>query len=229
MGQTFVEKLLAKKSGVENPVPGQIVTVKPDHLLSHDNTAAIIGKISKDLEEFGVCSKDLHCIIIDHVVPASTEKDATNHKQIREYVDKYEIKNFFDTGTGICHQVMCEKGLALPGKLIVGSDSHTCMYGALGAFSTGIDRTEAAALILTGETWLRVPPTIKINLHGNFKPMVTARDLILHIIGDIGAGGATYCAVEFHGDAIKNLSMDERMTMANMGVEMGAKGCCIPG
>ena len=228
MGLTFAEKLLSRNSEVENPVPGQIVTVKPDHLLSHDNTAAIIGKIKDDLEKYGVCSKDLHCIIIDHVCPASSEKDATNHKQIREYVNKYGINNFFDAGTGICHQVMCEKGLALPGTLIVGSDSHTCMYGAMGSFATGIDRTEAAALILTGETWLRVPPTIKINLRGNLKPMVSARDLILHIIGDIGAGGATYSAVEFHGDAIKYLSVDERMSMANMGVEMGAKVAVFP-
>jgi 3-isopropylmalate/(R)-2-methylmalate dehydratase large subunit len=223
MGQTFAEKVLALKSGVADVEPGKIVTVRPDHLLSHDNTAAIIAKIKPELEEHGVCSRDLHCVILDHVVPAASEKDAANHKAIREYVTQQRVNNFFDMGEGICHQVMCEQGLALPGSLIVGSDSHTCMYGALGVFSTGIDRTEAAALLLTGETWLKTPPTIKIDLQGQLQPMVLARDLILCIIGEVGAGGATYSAVEFHGDGAGCLSINERMTIANMGVEMGAK------
>jgi 3-isopropylmalate dehydratase large subunit len=221
MGQTFAEKLLSKRVG-KDVVVGQIVTVQPDRLLTHDNTSAIVGKIGKDLKEFGVKRPDMHCIVLDHVVPAQSEKDAASHKKTREYVKAYGIKNFFDVGVGVCHQVMVEKGLALPGQLVVGSDSHTCMYGALGAFATGIDRTEAASLILTGETWLKVPPTIKVTLKGKLQKHVSAKDIVLSVIGKLGADGATYAAVEFHG-ATGALTMDERLTIANMGIEMGAK------
>lgn len=222
MDKTFVEKILSKYTGLREVVPSQIVTVHPDHLLTHDNTAAIIQKIKPELEQYGVYSKSLPIIALDHVIPASSEKTASNHKIIREFVKNYKIKNFFDIGTGICHQLVIEKGLALPGKLILGSDSHTCSYGAIGAFSSGIDRTEAASLILTGETWLKVPNSIKINLNENLKKGVFAKDVILHIIGDISASGANYCSVEFHGN-ISQFSLDDRFTIANMGVEMGAK------
>jgi len=227
VGKTFAEKILAKKAGLKKVVPGQIVTVKPEHLLTHDNTAAIIGKISADLDKYGVVDPNLSVIVIDHVVPASDEKTATNHKKIREFVKKFGIKNFFDAGEGICHQVVIEKGFAIPGTIVLGSDSHTCSYGALGVFSTGIDRTEAAALMLTGETWLKVPQSIKITLKGKFSYPVMARDLISQIIGDIKSDGANYCSVEFHGD-IKNLSIDDRIAIANMGVEMGAKNAVFP-
>ena len=186
MGKTFAEKLLALKAGRKEVRPGEIVTVRPDHLLSHDNTAAIVEKIAGDLAEFGLANPDLHVVVLDHVVPASTEKDAENHKAIRQYVRRYGVKHFYDVGVGVCHQIMVEKGLARPGMLVVGSDSHTCMYGALGAFATGIDRTEAAALLLTGETWLRVPESIRIELRGSLAPGVTAKDLILTIIGQTG-------------------------------------------
>jgi len=222
MDMTFAEKILAKYSNEKIVVPGQIVTVKPEHLLTHDNTAAIIGKIKPELEQYGIYSKDLQVIVLDHVIPAASEKTATNHKLIREFVKKFGIKNFFDIGYGVCHQIMIEKGLALPGKLYLGSDSHTCSYGAIGAFSSGIDRTEAASLILTGETWLKVPHTIKINLSGKMKKGVYAKDVILHIIGDISASGANYCSVEYHG-SVDQFSVDDRFTIANMGVEMGAK------
>jgi 3-isopropylmalate/(R)-2-methylmalate dehydratase large subunit len=222
MGKTFAEKLLARKSGRKEVRPGEIVTVRPDHLLSHDNTAAIVEKIAADLAEFGVASTELQVIVLDHVVPAASEKDAENHKAIREYVRKYDIKHFYDVGTGVCHQVLVEKGLAVPGTLVVGSDSHTCMYGALGVFATGIDRTEASALILTGETWLKVPESVRINLRGRLSPAVTAKDLVLSIIGDLGADGANYQCVEFNGDTA-GLDVDDRLTMANMGIEMGAK------
>ncbi|MCE5269346.1 MAG: 3-isopropylmalate dehydratase large subunit [Planctomycetaceae bacterium] len=222
MGKTFAEKLLALKAGKNDVRPGEIVTVRPDHLLSHDNTAAIVEKIAGDLAEFGVANPDLHVVVLDHVAPASTEKDAENHKAIRQYVARYGVKHFFDVGTGVCHQIMVEKGLARPGMLVVGSDSHTCMYGAVGAFATGIDRTEASALILTGETWLRVPESIRIELRGVLSPGVTAKDLILTVIGQMGSDGANYQCVEFHGD-IANLTIDDRLTMANMGIEMGAK------
>jgi homoaconitate hydratase family protein len=222
MGQTFAEKVLAKKSGQSKVVPGQICVVKPDHLLSHDNTAAIVSKIKDDLDEFGVANPDLPVVIFDHITPAASEKTATNHQVARNYARKHNLPHFYDVGNGVCHQVLMEKGLALPGTIVVGSDSHTCSYGALGVFSTGIDRTEAAALILRGETWLRVPETIKMTLTGELKPPVSAKDLILHIIGTIGAGGATYRAVEFHGNT-GALSIEERFTISNMGIEMGGK------
>ena len=222
MGMTFAEKILASYAEEKETIPGQIVSVKPDHLLTHDNTAAIIQKITPELEQYGVYSSDLSVIVLDHVVPASSEKTAMNHKVIREFVNNHKIKHFFDVGHGICHQIVIEKGIAIPGKLILGSDSHTCSYGAVGAFSSGIDRTEAASLILTGETWLKVPQSIKINLENSLSDGVFAKDLILHIIGDVSASGATYCSVEYHGN-INHLSIDDRFTIANMGVEMGAK------
>ena len=222
MSMTFVEKILAKYAGEKNVVPNQIVTVNPDHLLTHDNTAAIIQKIKPELDEYGVCSNSLSIIVLDHVIPAASEKTATNHKVIREFVKAHDIKNFFDVGVGVCHQLVVEKGLALPGKLLLGSDSHTCSYGAVGAFSSGIDRTEAASLMLTGETWLKVPNSIKMTLTGQLQSGVSAKDLVLHIIGDISASGANYCSVEFHGD-VDQFSVEERFTIANMGVEMGAK------
>jgi 3-isopropylmalate/(R)-2-methylmalate dehydratase large subunit len=227
MSQTFAQKVLAKAAGLPAVAVGQIVTVKPAHLLTHDNTSAIVGKIDKDLAEFGLVSQDLPIIVLDHVIPASDEKTATGHAKVRKFVAKYGVKHFFDIGEGICHQVVVEKGMALPGTILVGSDSHTCSYGAVGAFATGIDRTEAAALLLTGETWLKVPPTIKITLRGRFPKGVGAKDLVLRIIGDIGADGADYASVEFHGDT-KNLCVEERFTVANMGVEMGAKIAVFP-
>jgi len=222
MEMTFAEKILTKYSGLKEVIPGEIVTVKPDHLLTHDNTAAIIQKIKPELDKYGIYSNSLPIIVLDHVIPASSEKTANNHKIIREFVKNNGIKNFFDIGFGICHQIVIERGLALPGKLILGSDSHTCSYGAIGAFSSGIDRTEAASLLLTGETWLKVPNTIKMVLRDNLKSGVYSKDVILYIIGDISASGANYCSVEFHGN-IDQFSIDDRFTIANMGIEMGAK------
>lgn len=227
MAMTFAEKLLARKAGLSQTVPGQIVTVKPDHLLMHDNAAPITNKVKTDLQEYGLGSKELPIIVLDHVIPAADEKTATSHKTIREFVRKYGVNHFFDIGEGICHQVVIEKGFALPGKLIVGSDSHTCSYGALNCFATGIDRTEAAALLLTGETWLKVPVTIKVNIRNRLSNRVMAKDLILRIIGDIGADGANYRSVEFHGE-LGTLTIDDRITIANMAVEMGAKNLAFP-
>lgn len=227
MGYTFVEKILMDKAGLDRVTPGQIVTVKPDHLLTHDNTAAIIGKIGPELDEYGIVDRELPIIVLDHVIPASNEKIAVNHKAVREFVKKHGVVNFFDIGEGVCHQVVVEKGLAVPGKVMVGSDSHTCSYGAVGAFSTGIDRTEAASLLLTGEMWLKVPESIRMNLHGSLGRGVYSKDLILHIIGDVSAAGAAYKTVEFHGD-INGLSVGDRFTMSNMGVEMDSKGAVFP-
>ncbi len=228
MGMTFAEKILARAAGKDRVVPGEIVMVRPNHLLTHDNTAAIIGKIGPELDEFGVVDPDLNVIVIDHVAPAANEKTATGHQKIRVFVKKHGIRHFFDVGEGICHQVVMEQGLALPGSIILGSDSHTCSYGALGAFATGIDRTEAAALTLTGETWLRVPPTIRVVLEGNFPTGVGAKDLVLTIIGKLGADGANYMAVEFDGPAVDRLTVEDRFTIANMGIEMGAKLAVFP-
>ncbi len=222
MGLTFAEKILASYAGEKKTVPGQIVTVHPDHLLTHDNTAAIIQKIPNELDTYGIASNDLPVIVIDHVVPAASEKTAMNHKNIRDFVNKHHINHFYDVGEGVCHQVVVEKGLALPGKILLGSDSHTCSYGAVGAFSSGIDRTEAAALLLTGKTWLKVPQSIQMHLEQSLPDGVFAKDLILHIIGDISASGATYCSVEYHGE-VDQFSIEDRFTIANMGVEMGAK------
>lgn len=227
MPKTFAEKVLARKAGLSEVVPGQIVTVRPDHLLMHDNTSAIVAKVAEDLKTHGLVSQDLPVIAIDHVVPAVDEKTALGHAKIREFVKAYGVRHFYDVGEGVCHQLMVEKGLALPGTLVLGSDSHTCTYGALGAFATGIDRTEAAVLLLTGETWLRVPETIQVTLKGALPRGVMGKDLVLRIIGDLGADGATYQAVEFHGD-LGGLSMDHRLTVANMGIEMGAKVAAFP-
>jgi len=222
MGKTFAEKILAQKSRITTVTSGEIIDVSPDYVMSHDNTAAI----SKTLYKTGVDKvkePDKLVIILDHCVPAATEKYADNHKVIREFVKKQKIKNFFDINTGICHQVLPEKGFALPGKLILGSDSHTTTYGAFGAFSTGIGRSEMAVIYATGKLWLRVPETIKINISGTFPSGIFSKDLILKIIGDIGADGALYKAVEFCGNTVKNMSLPSRMVMTNMAVEMGAK------
>ncbi|MBN1390068.1 MAG: 3-isopropylmalate dehydratase large subunit [Candidatus Thermoplasmatota archaeon] len=227
MGETFAQKVLARKAGLESVVPGQIVTLRPDHLLAHDNTAAIIGKISGDLDRYGIVDPEMPIIVLDHVVPASDEKTASNHKKVREFVKRFGIKNFFDAGVGVCHQVVVEEGLALPGQVLVGSDSHTCSYGAVGAFATGIDRTEAAALLLRGEMWLKVPHSMKMSLRGRFRKGVYAKDLILKVIGNVSAAGAAYRSVEFHGD-IRNLSIGDRFTISNMGVEMDAKAAVFP-
>jgi 3-isopropylmalate/(R)-2-methylmalate dehydratase large subunit len=227
MGKTFAEKILAKYGHEKTVVPGQIVTVKPDHLLMHDNAAPIVAKITAELKEFGISKRDLPIIVLDHVIPAAAEKNAAQHKQIREFVKAHKIKHFYDVGYGVCHQIVVEKGLALPGMVLLGSDSHTCSYGAVGAFSTGIDRTEAAALLLTGETWLKVPLSIKMTLSGSLQKWVTAKDVILSIIGDVSASGADYRSVEFHGD-VNQFSVDDRFTIANMGVEMGAKNAFFP-
>jgi 3-isopropylmalate/(R)-2-methylmalate dehydratase large subunit len=222
MPETISQKILARKAGLDEVSPGQIVTVSPDVILTHDNSAAIYGKYSQ-LGVSQVWDADRLVIVLDHVVPAADEKTATNHKVIREFVRQQKIKNFYDLGVGICHQVVPEKGHVIPGSLALGSDSHTTTYGALGAFAAGIGRSEAAVIWATGQIWLMVPETIVIQVSGSFSPGVSPKDLILHIIGDLGADGALYRAVEFRGPAIEAMDMPGRMTICNMAVEMGAK------
>jgi homoaconitate hydratase family protein len=221
LGQTFSEKVLGAKAG-KSVTAGEIVTVNPDYILSHDNSAAIIKEFNK-LALPKVKRAEKIVIVLDHVVPASSEKYAQNHKEIREFVQEQNIPHFFDVQHGICHQVFSENGFALPGKLILGADSHTPSYGAFGAFSAGIGRSEAASVWATDEIWLKVPETIRIEMGGKLPAMVFAKDLILKIIGEEGADRANYKAVEFAGPAAKDLSLASRLVMANMAAEMGAK------
>ena len=228
MGMTFAQKILAAKAGLDSIAVGQIVEIEPDACLSHDNTAAI----AKTFAKIGVsCVKDpdKFVIVLDHTVPASEEKYAQNHKEIREFVQMNGILHFYDAGVGICHQVLPEKGFALPGRLILGSDSHTTTYGAFGAFAAGIGRSEMAVLYATSRIWLKTPASFKMIVHGQLHEPVSAKDLILHIIGSIGADGALYKSVEFTGDAIDAMSIGSRMVLCNMAIEMGAKnGYCVP-
>jgi 3-isopropylmalate/(R)-2-methylmalate dehydratase large subunit len=222
MGKTFAEKILALKAGLDETVPGQIVTVRPDKLLTHDNTSAI-AKTFRKIGVDRVANPDANVIILDHVVPAANETYAQSHKETREFVREQGITAFYDIGEGICHQVLPEHGHALPGMLIVGSDSHTPSHGALGAFAAGIGRTEAAAVMATGEIWLRVPESLCILAEGTMPERVSAKDLVLRIIGDIGADGADYKSVEFAGPAIEAMSVGGRQVLCNMAAEMGAK------
>jgi len=185
MGETFAEKIFSRKAG-RKVKAGEFVEVEPDVAMSHDNTAAI----SKTFLSIGVDkvhNPDRHVVILDHCVPPADEKFARNHKEIREFVRKFGIKNFYDINTGICHQVMHEKGHVWPGALIVGSDSHTTSYGAFGAFSTGIGRSEMAVIMATGKMWFRVPETIRVHVEGEFPDFVGPKDLMLKIAGEIGA------------------------------------------
>lgn len=222
MGQTFVEKVLARKAGLGSVVPGQIVTVRPDKLLTHDNTADISNKFRR-IGVDKVANPDINVIVLDHVVPAANETYATNHQIIREFVAEQGISAFYDVGEGICHQVLPEKGHAWPGAVIVGSDSHTTTHGAFGAFSAGIGRTEAAAVMATGEIWLRVPESLRVVIDGELSERVMAKDVILYVIGDLRADGANYCSVEFGGETVRAMSVASRMVLTNMAAEMGAK------
>ena len=221
MGKTFSEKILGLKAQKEVQA-GEVVTVSPDYILSHDNSAAIIKEFRK-LGVKDVRSPQKLVIILDHVVPASSERYALNHKNIREFVSEQKIQNFFDIQNGICHQVFSENGFALPGKLILGADSHTTSYGAFGAFAAGIGRSEVASLWATDEIWLRVPETIKIEIEGKLPSAVYAKDVILKIIGEEGADRANYRAVEFTGEAVKKFRLASRLVLTNMAAEMGAK------
>ncbi len=228
MAMTFAQKILAKKAGLETVDVGQIVEIEPDVCLSHDNTAAI-AKIFAKIGVERVEDPDKFVIVLDHTVPASQEKYAIGHKEIREFVAFHGIERFYDVGVGICHQVLPEKGFALPGRLILGSDSHTTTYGAFGAFAAGIGRSEMAVLYATSKIWLKTPASFRIVVHGTLADPVTAKDLILHIIGSIGADGALYKSVEYAGEAVDAMSLASRMVLSNMAIEMGAKnGYCTP-
>ena len=219
----ITEKILAKASGKNLVHPGDIVDANVDMVMVHDLTGPLAVEAFKRIGISKVWDNKKIVIILDHQVPAESVKAAELHKMLRAFAKEQDIR-FYDVGRGgICHQVMPEKGHVLPGTIMVGADSHTCTYGALGAFATGIGSTEAAAVFATGKIWLKVPETINVNVEGKFKPYVTPKDLILSIIGKVGADGATYKAVEFTGSTIRAMSMAGRMTLCNMTVEMGAK------
>ncbi len=218
MKRTFVEKIF-------NAPKGSTVFRKPDIVLTHDNTASI----RKTFEKMGgekVADPNQLLIVLDHNAPPTSAKLATQYEEIRNIVRNEKIEKFYDAGKGICHQIMSYH--AEPGMVIVGSDSHTCTAGAFNAMAAGIDRTEAAGIWKRGETWFRVPESIKITLHGKLQKGVYAKDLSLWIIGMIGSAGANYMSIEYHGDGVKSLGISERMTIANLASEMGAKNAVFP-
>ena len=229
MGRTFAEKVLGKAVGRE-VIAGEVVIVEPDFCLSHEN-AAFVRRSFDAIGAGRVYDPDRIVIVFDHMVPASTSDYANTQKAVRAFVEEQKIGHFYDMNNcgGICHQIMCQEGYALPGTVIVGTDSHTCTEGAMGAFATGIGRPEMAAVWATGKIWFKVPESIKIWVEGAFNRGVSAKDFILTLIGDIGSDGADYMSVEFHGPAIEAMSIAERMTLCNMGIEMGAKNAvCRP-
>lgn len=225
MAKTFCEKFFKFKTGRDVRV-GEILVVSPDYVMSHDNTASIIKTFEKMAES--IKYPDRVVIILDHCVPACDEKYAKNHWDIRRFVERENIKHFFDINEGICHQVFCEQLFARPGTLVMGSDSHTTTYGAFGAFACAIGRSEAAAIYATGEMWLKVPESMKISLSGSLPKGAYMKDLILKIIGEIGQDGASYMSCELSGESLNSISISERMAFANMAAEMGAKNFFVP-
>jgi len=225
----ITEKILAKASEKDKVRPGEIVDAKVDMLMVNDITGPLAVESFKKIGAPQVWDTRKVVIVLDHQIPASSIKAAELHRIMREFAREQKIPYLHDVGDGggVCHQVMPENGYVMPGAIIVGADSHTCTYGAFGAFATGIGSTEAAAVLATGKIWLKVPETIKIGVEGRFKEYVTPKDLILFIIGQIGADGATYQGVEFSGKSIRDMSVAGRMTLCNMTVEMGAKNGII--
>jgi homoaconitate hydratase family protein len=226
MGYTFAEKALARAAGLSHTVAGQVVDAKPDVALSHDNTTPI-ARIFRAIGLEKVAIPDRMCVTLDHAVPPPTPKHAQNHAEARAFVAEQGIKHFFEVGRGICHQVLSEEALVLPGQLILGADSHTTHYGWLGAFGAGVGRTEMAAIWATGELWLRVPESMKVIVTGRLGRGITAKDLCLHLIGLLGADGGLYQSIEFHGPAIESLPLHERMVIPNMMAEFGAKNAYV--
>ncbi len=221
---TLAEKILAAASGLDKVTPGELIKVKTDVVLGNDVTAPVAINEFNRLGVGDVFDKDRIMLVPDHFVPAKDIKSAELSKKMRDFAHEHEIKNYFEIGEmGIEHVLLPEKGLVLPGDIVIGADSHTCTYGALGAFATGVGSTDMAAAMATGETWFKIPESIRFNYYGKLNPFVGGKDLILHTIGKIGVDGARYMAMEFVGETIKQLSMDNRFTMSNMAIEAGAK------
>jgi 3-isopropylmalate/(R)-2-methylmalate dehydratase large subunit len=227
MGKTFVEKALARAAGISEANVGDILDVTPDVIFSHDNSAAI-RKIFEKTGATNIAHPERVAITLDHAVPAPTTEHAQNHAEIREWVALQGIKNFFEVGRGICHQVISEEALVLPGETILGADSHSTHFGWLGAFGAGVGRTEMAALWATGQLWWRVSESMRITLNGKLRFGVTAKDITLRLIGELGVDGGQYRALEFAGDTIATLSLDERAVIPNMMAEFGAQSAYLP-
>ncbi len=224
MGQTITEKILAAHCGKKVVVPGEFIEPKVDISLSNDVTAPLAIKEFLKTEKKHVFDKNKIALVMDHFTPNKDIKSAENVKFVREFAKKEKIKHYYEGGNvGIEHALLPEKGIVVPGDIVIGADSHTCTYGALGAFSTGVGSTDVGASLATGKVWLKVPQSIKFVLSGKLNKWVSGKDLILYIIGKIGVDGALYQTMEFTGKAIKNLKMSDRLTMANMAIEAGGK------
>ena len=225
----LIEKILAKASGKKEVVAGEIVDAKIDCAMVNEITGHLTIKYFDEVGAKDVWDREKIVIVIDHTVPAATVEAAELHKIVRDFARRHKITAFYDVGRGgIAHQIMVEKGHVVPGSLIVGADSHTCTYGALGAFSTGIGSTEMAAVFINGRLWFKVPKVIKVNVTGEFKEYVMAKDLFLNIAKTLGEDGANYMGIEFCGPAIEGMSVDGRLTLCNMVIEVGAKAGIVP-
>lgn len=227
MGQTIAEKILATKSGATRLSPGEIVDAYPDVVMSHTATWRSVAAM-KRIGVTKLYDPERLAIVLDHVSPAKTEKYAKDQQTSRNFAREYGIKKFYDVDAGIAHLVLMENGHIKPGDLVVGTDSHCTIYGALGALGTGIGYTEVTSVWVTGKLWMKVPTTIKFVLNGKFNPGVSAKDLMLYLIGKLGADGCGYKSAEFYGDAMPDMSISERMTVANLAMEMGSKCVFVP-
>ena len=221
---TITQKILAAHCEAEKVEAGELIKVKTDLVLGNDITSPVA---INEFEKYGfdkVFDNERIALVMDHFAPNKDIKAAEQCKQCRDFANKYNIKHYYDVGNmGVEHALLPEKGLIAPGELIIGADSHTCTYGAFGAFSTGVGSTDMAAAMATGEVWFKVPSAIKFNLKGKLKPNVSGKDVILHIIGNIGVDGALYKSMEFTGEGLKYLTMDDRACISNMAIEAGAK------
>lgn len=228
MPMTITEKILAKHAGLKGVKPGQLINAKVDIALGNDITAPIAIKEFKAAGAKKVFNKNKVVLVPDHFTPNKDIKSAEQCKILREFAKEQKLKHYFDGGdVGVEHALLPEKGIVVPGDLVIGADSHTCTYGALGAFATGVGSTDLAAAMITGEAWFKTPESMKFIFHGKLNKWVDGKDLILYTIGDIGVDGALYRAMEFCGPAIERLSMDSRLSMCNMAVEAGAKNGII--
>ena len=224
MSMTMTQKIIAAHCGKETVTPGEILLANTDLVLGNDITAPVAVNEFEKANCANVFDKSKVVLVLDHFVPNKDIKAAEQSKQIREFARKHDIENFFDVGqTGVEHALLPEKGLVTAGDLVIGADSHTCTYGALGAVSTGVGSTDMAAAMASGKVWLRVPEAIKVVLHGAFRPYVSGKDVILHLIGMIGVDGALYQSLEFVGEGVRSLSIDDRLCVCNMAIEAGAK------
>ncbi len=229
MGMTMSQKILAAHAGLDTVKAGQLIEAKLDMVLGNDITSPVAINVFHDGQATDVFDRTKIAMVMDHFTPNKDIKAAEQCRQVRAFADKYQILNFFDVGQmGIEHSLLPEKGLVGPGSLCIGADSHTCTYGALGAFSTGVGSTDMAAGMISGKTWFKVPSAIKFNLINKPAPFISGKDIILHIIGKIGVDGALYRSMEFFGDGLQYLSIDDRLCIANMAIEAGAKNGIFP-